>query len=686
MRRTGIGNAANVANLTARMLLVVVLILGGLLISNRAWAEEDSPIIADAPLPPVTQEEEQDSSPMLSSPTLSPLADTDPSVVNVLSDEGGTYVTRKAAIQAKWDTLQSGIFAGSDYYETLPRTTAPYAAGTLKPAFIQDALRHLNFARYLAGLPDDVTHDATRGTAAQTGAVLLAATGVLTHYPSQPSDMSQAFYDLGRSATSSANLAWGFPNMRSAIIDGWADDTDTSTIEGLGHRRWILNPAMAKTGFGNASSFYVMYSFDNSRTSAVSYEAIAYPSGQAFPSDVITRSTAWSITLNPSLYTTPTRDTITVKLTNGTNTWNFSAADTSTSGKYFNVNTSGYGVSNCIIFRPDNVAAYTGTWQVTVNGIKTRDGAPATLQYQVEFFTFGQPDNLAGSVITLSSALNRSRALDIAGASKTQGANLTLWDNSYKANQRFRLEAAGTGYYLIRNINSKLVLDVYGAQMKNSSALIQWASNGGDNQKWKFVANTNGSYTIVSKANERFCIDLAGGSSALSTRPILYERGTNKANQQFYLDGATPVLANGTYTLASAAASSSRFVDIKGASAKDGASAILWSQTSGNNQKFRLVYDSTTGYYTIVGVASGKPLDVYGASMAEGTSVIQWSPNGNFNQQWYIAPATGGSYAIYSAASGLALDVKGGSTSTGAPLIMWSYHGGANQRWVLTGA
>jgi uncharacterized protein YkwD len=677
MKRTRIGGTADLA---ARVLLVAVLTLGGLLISNRAWAEGEPPALADAPLLPVAQEDEQGSS-----PTLSPLADTDPSVVNVLSDEGGNYATRKAAIQAKWNTLQSGIFTGSNYYDTQPRTTAPYAAGTLKPAFIQDALRHLNFTRYLAGLPDDVTHDASQGAAAQAGAVLLAASKDFSHTPAKPSDMDQAFYDLGYSGTSHSNIAGGFSSLRSAIIDGWVEDTDSTNIEMLGHRRWVLNPRMATTGFGDVNRLYVMYSFDSSRTSAVSYEAIAYPSGQAFPSDVITRDTAWSITLNPSLYTTPTRDTITVKLTNGTNTWNFSAADTNKSGKYFNVNTSGYGVSNCIIFRPDNVAAYTGTWQVTVNGIKTRDGAPATLQYQVEFFTFNQPDNLAGSVVTISSALDRARVIDVAGASRAQGAGLTLWDNTSKANQRFRLEAAGAGYYLIRNINSGLVLDVSGAQMRNGAALIQWAPNGGDNQKWKFVANANDSYTIVSKADERFCVDLAGGSSALSTKPILYERGADKANQQFYVDSVTRPLADGIYTLASAA-SASRLIDIEGASRKDGAQAILWSNNGNDNQKFRLVYDTSTGYYTIVSVSSGCALDVYGASTSEGAHVIQWASHGNFNQQWYIASAAWGTWAVRSAATGMVLDVYGGSTSAGAPLIMWTYHGGANQRWVFASA
>jgi uncharacterized repeat protein (TIGR02543 family) len=331
-------------------------------------------------------------------------------------------------------------------------------------------------------------------------------------------------------------------------------------------------------------------------------------------------------------------------------------------------------------------AGYTFDGWYTQPSGGTKITSSTTVIANVTYYAQWANNNLAGSVVAISSALDRSRVIDIAGASKAQGASPVLWDNGYKANQRFRLEAAGSGYYLIRNVNSGLVLDIYGGQVRNEGAIIQWIETGGDNQKWKLVLNANGSYTIASKANERFCIDLPGGSSARDTRPILYERGTNKANQQFYLDVASPSLTNGVYTISSSAASLSRFVDIEGASGKDGAQAILWSKTSGNNQKFRLTYEASTGYYTIVGVSSSKLLDVYGASKSAGASVIQWGPNGNFNQQWHIASATGGSYVIYSASSGLALDVYGGSTTPGASIIMWTYRGAANQRWVFTGA
>ncbi|MDR1183818.1 MAG: RICIN domain-containing protein [Coriobacteriales bacterium] len=325
--------------------------------------------------------------------------------------------------------------------------------------------------------------------------------------------------------------------------------------------------------------------------------------------------------------------------------------------------------------------AFDGWYTQASGGTKITTTTKVTAN--VTYYAHWAATNLDGNIVALSSALSRSQIFDIPASSKAAGVAPVIWNNGQWPNQRFKLVSAGGGYYLIQNVNSGLVLDVYDGKIKNSAALIQWPSNGGNNQRWKFILNTNGSYTIVSKANESFCIDLPNSSVALNTKPILYALGSNKANQQFYLEVVSRPLANGVYTVGSAA-SSVRFVDIEGASRNNGAAAILWSKNAGDNQKFRFTYNANTGYYSITAAHSGRALDVYGASTVSGARVIQWSPHSDFNQQWRIVSATGGTYAIYSAPTGLALDVNGGSTAAGASLIMWPYHGGANQRWILS--
>jgi hypothetical protein len=257
-----------------------------------------------------------------------------------------------------------------------------------------------------------------------------------------------------------------------------------------------------------------------------------------------------------------------------------------------------------------------------------------------------------------------------------------LWDNGNRPNQRFKLTRDAQGYYTIQNIRSGLMLDLSGSRAANGTEIVQWASHGGNNQKWRLIPNTNGSYTIASKINESYCLDLPGYASANNTEPALWTRGAGKTNQQFYLNIVPKPLQNGVYTLVSAA-SSSRLIDIQGASRTDGKAALLWSANGNNNQKFRFTYNANTGYYSLVALHSNKSLDVTGPGATQGSAVIQWATHGDFNQQWHIASAANGSYAIYSAASSMALDIKGNTTAAGTPLIVWPYHGGANQRWVI---
>jgi uncharacterized repeat protein (TIGR02543 family) len=323
-------------------------------------------------------------------------------------------------------------------------------------------------------------------------------------------------------------------------------------------------------------------------------------------------------------------------------------------------------------------------WYTTASG-STKVAATTQVTANVTYHAQWADNRLGGSVVTISTALNRSRVLDIPASSTTLGTAPILWDKSDTANQRWMLTSAGQGYYYLQNVRSKLYLDLSGSKAQNGTAITQWSYHGGDNQKWRLIANTDGDYIVTSKVNEAFCLDLPRSSSANGAVPILYGRGDAQANQRFYFDVVARPLSDGAYTIGSAA-SSSRFIDIQGSSRTNGAAALLWTKTGNDNQKFRFAYNTATGYYSIMPVHSGLVLDVQGGSTASGARVIQWSGHGGLNQQWNIVPATGGTYAVRSAASGLALDVQGGSTSTGAPLIMWTYHGGVNQRWVFASA
>lgn len=283
-------------------------------------------------------------------------------------------------------------------FDTEPSISSPYAPGKVTDKALQAAVNRLNALRRIAGLPP-VALDAALCENAQYGA-LLVAVSEFSHYPSKPADMSDAVFQAGQSATSSSNLSAGSTLIQA--VDRLMEDDDAGNISRLGHRRWQLNPTMGKVGFGyvrNPSSIYRQFVaekvFDRSGAGC-DYDFIGWPSSGNFPSSQFGKDIPWSVTLNPEKYQTPNQSQLKVTLTHKADgqTWIFSGSNytAANSGAYFNVDTGGYGVSNCIVFRPNGITSYQGTYTVKIDGLKTRSGQDVTdFQYEVEFFDVNAP-------------------------------------------------------------------------------------------------------------------------------------------------------------------------------------------------------------------------------------------------------------------------------------------------------
>lgn len=285
----------------------------------------------------------------------------------------------------------------SDIYDVVPSCTAPYSPGKVKDVVLQATLNRLNALRRLAGVPA-VALDRSLCENAQYGAVLLAVSN-FSHYPNKPADMDEAFFQTAQGATSSSNIYSG--GAMTSRPDGFMDDSDGGNIDRLGHRRWQLNPSMGKIGFGTASrtggnSGPMTEKVFDSSGAGCDYDFIGWPASGNFPSSLFGKNVAWSVTVNPQKYQTPNQSQLKVTLTRKTDgqTWTFSGSNytAANSGAYFNVDTDGYGVANCIIFRPDGITSYQGTYSVKIDGLKTKSGQAVTdFEYEVEFFDVNAP-------------------------------------------------------------------------------------------------------------------------------------------------------------------------------------------------------------------------------------------------------------------------------------------------------
>lgn len=266
-------------------------------------------------------------------------------------------------------------------YDTAASFATPYSPGTLKQDSLNAALAMFNQIRYIAGLDYHVTLNEEYNELAQAGAFVNAVNGGLSHYPAQPSGMSDDLYKKASTGAGSSNIAYtSWKTSFSYACLMWMDDSDASNIDRVGHRRWILNPSMKETGFGYAqkssgATYTAMYAFDRYWEKTDVY-GVAWPARE-MPMEYFDSTIAWSYSYGSSL------SDVSVKLdclTAGKErTWNFSDSD---ADGYFNVNNGGYGQTGCVIFRPENASISAGdTYLVTI-----WQGDTVIANYTVNFF------------------------------------------------------------------------------------------------------------------------------------------------------------------------------------------------------------------------------------------------------------------------------------------------------------
>ena len=259
-------------------------------------------------------------------------------------------------------------------YEEEPLGKAPYSLGRLKYKTLQSALNTINQIRYIAGLSSDVVLNDDYVKQTQGASVVNSVNDVLTHYPAKPVGMSDEVYKIGAEGASHSNIAMGYNNIDTSLVYGYMEDGDSSNIDRLGHRRWILNPSMRATGFGYYNNYTATYALDNSLGYSPEYGVI-WPA-QNMPTEYFNKDFPWSISMGYAV-----TDSVEVELIRLTDkkTWKFSK---SSSNGYFNVNNGGYGKQGCIIFRPDGIEKYVAGEKFRVN----ITGLSKPLSYEVSFF------------------------------------------------------------------------------------------------------------------------------------------------------------------------------------------------------------------------------------------------------------------------------------------------------------
>lgn len=272
-------------------------------------------------------------------------------------------------------------------YRRLP-STSPCVPGLISEESTQNAINMLNQIRFIAGLNADVENDPSWEEKLGAAAMANGLNSSISHDPRRPSVWEGAEYDelyqMARIGSSSSNLAAGRDNLAGCILYGYMYDSQPYNVSCVGHRRWILNPAMGRTAFGyyrtgSGYRYYsAMYAFDRSgsgRQAPVVWPARKTPLSYFAES----ASHAWSVSFGTFL----SEDAVRVRLTRRSDgrTWNFSSGRSD--GDFYVDNVS-YGMTGCVIFRPAGMGAVSVGDSFDVTVINESDYT--ILEYTVTFF------------------------------------------------------------------------------------------------------------------------------------------------------------------------------------------------------------------------------------------------------------------------------------------------------------
>lgn len=293
---------------------------------------------------------------------------------------------------------------------------------------------------------------------------------------------------------------------------------------------------------------------------------------------------------------------------------------------------------------------------------------------------------LADGEYVIVSALDPSKAVDVVGGSKADGANVQICTSNMTEAQKWTAEYnSSTGLYTLTNVGSGKVLDVAGGQAFNGTNVQQFTGNGTKAQQW-VIKKENDGYVILSGIDSGLALDLAGANTANGSNLQVFQSNGTLAQRFRFLSllpsvPVSAVIEDGVYAIASALDAGKVF-DVAGNTKSAGGNIQIYSDNGSSAQSFAFVRASN-GDYCIYNVGTGKALDVCGGNLVPGTNVRQWDPNGTAGQYWSIQSNADQTVSIISLTNGLALDICGGATANGANVQCYTPNGTLAQRFLL---
>eukprot|EP01063_Lacrimia_lanifica_P019786 TRINITY_DN27200_c0_g1_i1.p1 TRINITY_DN27200_c0_g1~~TRINITY_DN27200_c0_g1_i1.p1 ORF type:complete len:548 (+),score=172.55 TRINITY_DN27200_c0_g1_i1:52-1695(+) len=205
---------------------------------------------------------------------------------------------------------------------------------------------------------------------AQAGAELLATTDTLAKSPEKPAAWTREQYNLGLQGTN-GSLAMRIANRSvnpaalplHTVVHAMMNDSGRAGAAVMAHRRWLLAPGLAQTGFGQSGTVSTVYSYAASQNYHCLAPFVALPPAGCFPVEWFDSRMYWSCQLNPMCYLLGSDIRVRVcPVVKGTRQENIVHSEVVVSEEE-------HGTGPCVVFQPEGIPAEGGVYEVEISGI-----------------------------------------------------------------------------------------------------------------------------------------------------------------------------------------------------------------------------------------------------------------------------------------------------------------------------
>ena len=345
----------------------------------------------------------------------------------------------------------------------------------------------------------------------------------------------------------------------------------------------------------------------------------------------------------------------------------------------------------------------------------------------------------------VTSALNQNFAMEVAGASMDNSANVQLWETwGMNRNHIWMIEDTdGDGYYTVAALHSGKYLDVLGGTAVSDTNVQQYEATNTDAQLWRIVPNEDGTYSFYSKCGG-YALDLDCGVVSSGTNIRIHDVNGAPAQKWSLIPADTtgPMISDVQFSEITAEgfritctvedASALQSVEFPTWTTNNGNDELVWHKAtiSGNTATCYIsigdhnlesgAYEVHIYAYDIVGnlgaiVTNGVTIpnrignapaggtlkngtyfiataqnqnfvvDVEGVSVENGANIYLWETAGNNqNQMWQISDEDGdGYYTVVALHSGKYLDVAGGVAASGTNVQQYEATYSDAQLWLI---